>query len=235
MLRLSAKKPVLRPRPSVPVAAMAALLVLIPRPARGRRSSAGTSRVPAPLPYPAAPDAAPPPAGLQAFNEEHMRLHARAISGLLGWSLLNVGVGAAGAMRSRSESERGFFLATALLQVAVLTPAALAAVTLARRAPARLSLAKSLERGVRVERELSLTGVSLALVCAGVGVWLRERGLRRASPGMRGAGKAMVQQGTLLLLFDAALVGLSRALEQRLFEMLESAPAPERASMPLPY
>lgn len=178
------------------------------------------------------PELVPPPE-LQALNMERILLHAAALAVMSTWSLSSVGLGALGSARAKSASRRSFSLTHALAQVPVLASAAVGALVIARQDPTRTSLPESLRKGLRLERAL-LVGVTLDALVAGVGVWLRERGLRRSSPALRGAGQALAVQGMLLLPICTTLVLINSSFERRLLGMVGPGRSPAGEPLRLP-
>nr|AYM52770.1 hypothetical protein [Simulacricoccus ruber] len=166
---------------------------------------------------------APPPEALQALNAERIRANTRAVWGLAGWTSLNLVGSTVGALTAEGRQGRAFHLANAGVSAFTLGAAGMGLLVLRAQEPARMGPHTSLRRGVLLERLLGV-GIAMDLAALGAGAFLRERGTGRDVAWMRGAGTALLVQGSLLLLFDAALLLRNAGFNGQLMWMLH-APA----------
>ena len=146
-------------------------------------------------------------------NQDRRLRTSRAMGVLLGWSALNLGVGAVGYARTDG-SERYFYEMTMAWNAVNAAIAGVGLVGARREDPAEFDALQTLEEGRSLEKILLINmGLNVGYMAAGM--FLRERGMRTDDDRLRGYGPAVVGQGAFLLIFDTTLFSLQRRASNR--------------------
>jgi hypothetical protein len=154
-------------------------------------------------------------ASLLAHNTARRRDQIRSMSVLLGWSVANMGVGAAGWATAKEPEWRAFHqmnLAWNVINLSLAVPGLVAGL---REDPARLDLGGTLRASARTRTTFAVnTGLDVGWIMAGA--WMWERGLRTDDPRLVGFGRSVVMQGGFLFAFDLAMWLTRGAKDRRL-------------------
>lgn len=142
---------------------------------------------------------------LQA-NQARQQRSTRALSVLLGWSALNIGVGTAGYFITDGAT-RYFHQMNAGWNVVNAAIAGFGIIGNRRGDPAEFSPMETMEEDYRLQKILLFNmGLNVAYMATGAYFW--ERGIRTDDERLRGYGPSLVAQGAFLLLFDTTFFWL---------------------------
>ena len=162
------------------------------------------------------------PGFLLEYNTERLALNRNGMGVLLGWSLLNIGVGTAGHFTS-SGRWQAFHQGNAAWNTVNLAIAGLSLWSLQGVDPGSFGLLETIQESEKFQKFL-LPNIGLDVAYMTAGGWLWERGRRVGSARQEGFGQALVLQGAFLLVFDAVLWWQSLDLTQELYGTIMTDP-----------
>lgn len=137
----------------------------------------------------------------RAANQARQDRQRRAMSVLMGWSVLNMGVGTAGYFLSDGKTQY-FHQMNAAWNVVNAAIAGAGWIGSRGEDPTALSPMETVEADYRLQKILLLNmGLNLAYMASGAYLW--ERGIQRGDERLEGYGPSLVLQGGFLLLFDS--------------------------------
>lgn len=167
----------------------------------------------------------PSPAALRRVNQARLDRQARGMGVLLGWSALNIGVGAAGYLMTDGP-QRYFHQMNAAWNVVNALIAGFGLRGALREDASSFDGLETLEEGRSFERILAINiGLNVAYMASGAFMW--ERGLRRDDDRLQGYGPSLLVQGAFLLVFDSTLFTLQRRASARYLEGVQVGMGPD--------
>lgn len=151
---------------------------------------------------------------LLIIEEDRARraLNLDGMSVLMGWALLNMGVGGVGAFTTRGRW-RGFHEMNAGWGAVNMAIGAIGYWSNTGELEGAPSLARTLAEDASI-REVLLLNAGLDVGYMALGGLLWERGLRKQEPRMVGWGQSVLMQGAFLMAFDLTLYALHRGRAQ---------------------
>ena len=155
---------------------------------------------------------------LKSFNYSRNRITTTGMEVLGSWSIVNMGVGAAGWAASASGPNKYFYQMTFLWNTANLGAAVLG-FTGAQKNKSLIA-SETLKEQKKVEKIFLING-GLDVVYIGTGVYLKHRGDANKSAQLIGYGSSVIIQGAFLLLFDGTMYRAQKSNGSKLMHFLE--------------
>jgi len=172
-----------------------------------------------------APTRWPDPEELERVNQGRLARQSRGMGVLLGWSVLNIGLGTAGYLLDEGpalyfhQMNAGWNVVNAAIAGFGLRGAL-------RTDASNFNGLQTLEEGRSFERILAINiGLNVAYMTTGAFMW--ERGTRLNDVRLRGYGPSLVMQGAFLLIFDSTLFALQQRASAAYLDGLALSAGPE--------
>lgn len=144
----------------------------------------------------------------QEISNKRIEINITGMKVLGGWALANMAIGSFAYFNS-SGKKKYFNQMNVMWNVVNLGLATAGYFGAKADLNEQLSLARSLKDQQKIEQILLLNaGLDVGYIAAGL--YLNERGLRKSSDRLQGYGKALLIQGTFLLVFDGAMYAIHK-------------------------
>ena len=160
------------------------------------------------------------PFELRAWNAERLQTQNVGLGILGGWAVINLGVGAVGAVLAKDERTRWLHLGNLLWNTVNLALSVIGLATQWKTDPAGFDAKQSLQASSTISTLFAVNaGLDVAYLATAAFLW--QRGDAKGDERMVGCGQALLIQGGFLLVFDTVMALLQGALTTRLTNELD--------------